>query len=131
MSPAGDAGWLSRRALLHRGAVALGGVAGVGLLDASPVLARRVASPRPIPGGLDRSFNVVATGATYHVLTPGIGFEMSTITDLNGIVGGSEIRGLARGTNGVVYDFDTDMRFMTGEYVGVDGRKHRGTFGFI
>jgi hypothetical protein len=27
--------------------------------------------------------------------------------------------------------FDVDNRFMTGEYVGADGRMHHGTFGFI
>jgi hypothetical protein len=27
--------------------------------------------------------------------------------------------------------FDSDNRFMRGEYVGVDGEEHEGTFGFI
>jgi hypothetical protein len=56
---------------------------------------------------------------------------MSTITDFDGVLGGSEIRGTARGSDGATYDFDTDMRFMHGVYVGLDGRKHHGTFGFV
>jgi hypothetical protein len=66
-----------------------------------------------------------------HILPPGIGFEMSTITDLHGVVGGSEIRGTARGSDGSKYDFDTDMRFMHGTYIGLDGKVHKGTFGFV
>jgi hypothetical protein len=27
--------------------------------------------------------------------------------------------------------FDTDMRFMQGEYVGVDGKNYHATFGFV
>jgi hypothetical protein len=60
--------------------------------------------------------------ALLHLLPPGIGFEMSTITDFNGVIGGSETRGTARGSDGTKYSFDTDMRFMRGVYVGLDGR---------
>jgi hypothetical protein len=127
----GVAAKVSRRQLLHRGAVALGGVAGVGLLDASSVFGRGLGVPRPIPGGFDQNFNIVPSGAFIHVLPPGIGFEMSTITDFNGVVGGSETRGTARGSDGKTYGFDTDMRFMRGVYVGRDGRRHSGSFGFI
>jgi hypothetical protein len=56
---------------------------------------------------------------------------MSTITDFNGVLGGSEIRGTARGSDGTTYDFDTDMRFIRGVYIGLDGRLHHGSFGFI
>jgi hypothetical protein len=65
------------------------------------------------------------------VLPPGIGFEMSSITDFNGVVAGSETRGTAHGSDGTAYDFDTDMRFMRGAYVGLDGRLRQGAFGFI
>jgi hypothetical protein len=47
------------------------------------------------------------------------------------VCGASEIRGTAHGSDGTAYDFDADMRFMRGVYVGLDGRKHQGTFGFI
>jgi hypothetical protein len=56
---------------------------------------------------------------------------MSTITDFNGIVAGSETRGKARGGDGTSWDFDTDMRFMHGMYRSLDGRVRKGTFGFI
>jgi len=56
---------------------------------------------------------------------------MSTITDFKGIVGGSDIEGTAHGSDGNSYDFDTDMRFMTGAYIDTDGRLRSGTFGFI
>ena len=106
-------------------------IAGVGLLGPGAALARQSADPRPIPGGFDENFNIVPSGAFFHVLPPGIGFEMSTITDFNGVVGASEIRGTAHGSDGTAYGFDTDMRFMRGVYVGLDNRVHHGTFGFV
>jgi len=123
--------WLSRRQLLHRSALALGGVAGLGLLDPSRVLGSVAAAPRPIPGGFDLSFNPVPSGAFIHVLPPSVGFEMSSITDFNGVIGASETQGTARGSDGTRYDFDCDMRFMRGAYVGLDRRLHNGSFGFI
>jgi hypothetical protein len=120
----------SRRELVSRGAVAFGGVAGFGLLAPDTLLAANPA-PRPIPGGFDQNGNPVPNHAFVHVLPPGIGFEMSTITDFRGIVAASETRGTARGSDGTRYDFDTDMRFMHGSYVGFDGRVRTATFGFI
>jgi hypothetical protein len=106
-------------------------VAGVGLLGPGAAVALSSADPRPIPGGFDENFNLVPTDAFFHAGIPGIGFEMATITDFNGVVGGSEIRGTAHGSDGSTYDFDTDMRFMRGVYVGLDNRVHQGSFGFI
>jgi hypothetical protein len=114
--------------MLSRSAVA---IAGAGLLGPSSALARQTADPRPIPGGFDENFNIVPTGAFFHALLPGIGFEMSTITDFNGVLGGSEIRGTAQGSDGSSYGFDTDMRFMRGVYVGLDKRIYQGAFAFI
>ena len=130
---------VSRRQVLRRSAVALGGIAGLGLLDPSPVFGSAgsvfgsaTAAPRPIPGGFSLAANdYVPSGADFHFLLPGIGFEMSTITDFDGVVGGSETRGTARGSDGTSYSFDCDMRFMQGLYVGLDGRRHFGSFGFI
>jgi hypothetical protein len=128
----GAAGGFSRRQMLQRATVALGGIAGAGLADPSSGFARAPAAPRPIPGGLElTNFTYVATGADLHFLLPGITFEMSTITDFVGVVGGSETRGTAHGSDGSTYVFDCDMRFMQGLYVGVDGRPHIGSFGFI
>jgi hypothetical protein len=116
--------------LLARGAVAFGGAAGLGLLDPRWAWgAGASAAPRPIPGGLSLTTGTfVPSGADLHVLSPGIGFEMSTITDFNGVIGGSETRGTA---NNQTYSFDCDMRFMRGVYVGLDGRPHNASFGFI
>jgi len=129
----GSAGMkLSRRQALRRGAMAVGGAAGLGLLDPSGVLGKTTAAPRPIPGGLDlTTLMYVPTGADIHCLLPCIGFEMATVTDFNGVVGGSETRGTAHGSDGTSYTFDCDMRFMEGLYVGLDGRPHLGSFGFI
>jgi len=107
-------------------------MAGLGLVDPSSVLGwASTAAPRPIPGGLSLENGFVPSGADFHFLFPGIRFEMSTITDFAGIVGGSETRGTARGSDDTAYSFDCDMRFMQGLYVGLDGRRHVGSFGFI
>ena len=56
---------------------------------------------------------------------------MSTVTDFKGVIAGSEVRGSAHGSDGTTFGFDTDMRFMQGAYVGIDGRVRKGAFGFI
>jgi hypothetical protein len=124
-----DATRLSRRQVLQRGAVALGLVAGLDFLDPGSVFGSATGAPRPIPGGLSLTTGTfVPSGADLHFFSPGIGFEMSTITDFNGVIGGSQTRGTA---NSGAYSFDCDMRFMRGVYVGLDGRLHHGSFGFI
>lgn len=80
--------------------------------------ARTPAKPNPIPLTLD--------GTSFHVLLPGQG-EFSSITDFNGFVGIAAVTGT--GTDGLT--FDTDVRFMQGVYVGVDGKVYRSTFGFV
>jgi hypothetical protein len=122
---------LSRRQAIGQGAIAMAGLAGAGLLDPRLAWALGGAGPRPIPGGFDSNQMPVPRNPFVHVLVPGIGFEMSTITDFKGIVAGSEIRGTARGSDGSKWDFDTDMRFFSGSYVALDGRLRRGAFGFI
>ena len=87
--------------------------------------------PKPIPGG----FSLTPGGPVFHV-SGGPGNEPSSITDLNGIVGIAMIMGMGTGTNTQTGDttrliFDSDMRFMTGEYVAVDGHHYQGTFGFV
>jgi len=113
--------------------VTVAGLAGTELLRASPGFSLpSTAPPKPIPGGFRLSdFSPVPSGADIHVLPPAVGFEMSTITDFNGAIGAAEIQGTATGSDGSSFTFDTDMRFMDGEYVGEDGRHHHGTFGFV
>ena len=124
----------SRGQFVRRSAVAVGGAAGVGLLNPAAAFGGKGKGgddPQPIPGGFDATFTPVPSDPFIHVLPPGIGFEMSTITDFNGVVAASEIRGRAHGSDGTSYDFDTDMRFMQGLYIGADRRLRKGSFGFI
>ena len=122
---------LSRRRFLI-GSAALGGAAWA--LAAAPAgAANKVLgppAPRPIPGG----FNLADFGGPdllLHVFPPAPGFELSTITDFNGAVGATEIRGLGRDSDGATRAFDVDMRFLQGEFVGEGGRHATATFGFI
>jgi hypothetical protein len=119
---------LSRRSFL----VTAAGVAG-----ASLVFGQRPSSgadPRPIPGGI-QPFGPGTE--VFHVFLIGPGVEPSTITDFNGFVGATEIQGpwTVSGPSAPTpvppTTYDADMRFMTGEYIGADGRHHLGTFGFI
>ena len=83
------------------------------------------ADPRPIP--------LTLPFGPFHVQLIGPGQEPSTITDFNGFVGVADVQGTGTGTGpgaGTLL-FDTDMRFMTGEYVGVDGKHYQSTFGFV
>ena len=121
----------SRDQFLRRSVAAAGGVAGLGLLGAAPAFGRSAGDPSPIPGGFSATFTPVPHDPFIHVLPPGIGFEMSTITDFNGVLGASEIRGTAHGSDGSTWDFDTDMRFMQGSYIDTDGHLRKGSFGFI
>jgi hypothetical protein len=122
---------ISRAQFLRRGAVTAGAVAGLGLFRAASASAAAPTDPNPIPGGFDENFNIVPSGAFIHVLPPAIGFEMATITDFRGVIAAAEIQGTAHGTDGSQYTFDTDMRFMRGSYVGMDGQLRTGSFGFV
>jgi hypothetical protein len=88
-------------------------------------------APRAIPG--DFTFN----GTLYHIdaSSPGL-TENSTIFDFHGSIGAAVIDGKGTGTNtktgvATALNFDTDMRFMQGVYIGLDGEKHSGTFSLI
>jgi hypothetical protein len=89
------------------------------------------AAPRPIPGGTQ-----IDPFGFFHFFFPGHGNEPASITDFNGHVGAADVVGTGTGTDPDTGDlipltFDCDMRFMSGEYVGLDGISHHGTFGFI
>ena len=90
------------------------------------------ADPRPIPGGVQPFGDGTEL---YHVFSPQQGNEPSTITDFNGAVGVAHIRGAGTSTdtngNQTRLLYDADMRFMKGEYIGMDGRRHDGTFAFV
>jgi hypothetical protein len=123
---------LSRRQVIVAGA---GGAAAATLLRSRlwlPTVADAAklvpSDPRPIP------LTLALPGPTpFHVQLLGPGQEPSTITDFNGFVGVADVQGTGTGTGqgaGTLL-FDTDMRFMTGEYVGVDGKRYHSTFGFV
>jgi hypothetical protein len=88
------------------------------------------ADPKPIPGS-DPMLPI-----PLHLFLPGPGKEPSTITDFDGLVGITEVEGTGKGTDtrtGQTRDllFTADMRFLKGNYVGVDGQQRSGTFAFI
>ena len=110
----------SRRQIMRAAAAGSALVVGSGLLTPALAYAKDSSiAPKPIP-------ETIFPGAPFHVLGPGTE-EPSTMTDFNGFIGATEIQGT--GTGGLL--FDVDMRFMEGTYVGVDGRVHQGTFGFV
>ncbi len=121
---------LSRRQFMTAAATTTGVVLGSGLW--MPGLAQAWDdAPRPIPGVFP--FN----GKFFHVdaSSPGL-TENSSIFDFHGAIGAAIIDGTGTGTNtdtGVTtsFTFDTDMRFMQGIYIGMDGEKHQGTFSLI
>jgi hypothetical protein len=93
--------------------------------------AKPSAAPNPIPGGI-QPFGPGTE--VFHIFLPEPGNELSTITDFNGFIAAAHITGTGTGTlSGTPTPllFDADMRFMQGEYIGVDGRHHIGTFGFF
>ena len=136
---------LNRRGFLEKAGLSVGAVAGAGLIGAAgvPTLGSPLpvagqgrngtagVVPQPIPGGLE----LLGPGTPlFHVFLPASGAEPSTITDFNGFVGWAAVGGQGTHTTGGVTShlpFESDMRFMIGEYIGVDGKHHHGAFAFI
>ena len=78
----------------------------------------------------------IVNGVAFHFVDPfHPGVDPSSITDFKGFVGVADVQGTGTGRNpdGSVETllFDTDMRFMQGTYVGLDGKVHQATFGFV
>jgi hypothetical protein len=125
---------LSRRQFLGTGAGAAGAALGASLWLPRRVRARHRVPPQPIPGGI-----IVHVGGEdffIHHYPPMSGNEPSLITDLNGQVGLMRVLGTGVGRNTDTGEhtallFQADMGFMRGEYVGEDGHRHEGAFGFI
>ena len=117
-----------QRALSRRNFMTASGAAGL-LAVAGTGAASLGSEPKPIPGG----FQLAPGGELFHVFFFGPGAEPSTITDFNGSVGVAAIQGPWSGgpSSSPPRVFDTDMRFMDGEYVGKDGKHHQGAFIFI
>ncbi len=97
-------------------------------------------APRPIPGGQE-----IAPGVVIHIFGPGDpsvtlpfsggvlgGFDVEpgSITDFDGSSAVAYHVGSARGSDGVTYNLETDMRAFEGDYL-VDGVVHHGSFVFV
>lgn len=125
---------LSRRAFLGgAAATAAGASLGTGLLwpaaGSAASLSHRGQLPKPTTA------TMTINGLTFHIGPFGPRADPSSITDFKGFVGVADVRGkgTARHSDGRVETllFDTDMRFMKGTYVGLDGHVHHATFGFV
>ena len=134
----------SRRALI-RGAAST--ALGSALLRATPAFAGHedddsefeLASPNPIPGGVVpvKPFGIFVHHNPLNPATPIANInDPSQITDFDGFVGLTHIRGGGTGTDtatGVTtrLGFQADMGFSQGKFIGTDGREHRGTLAFV
>ena len=118
----------SRRQFLAAGAgLGAAGFLGTQVAGAAPALAApRAGDPRPIPGGI-QPFGPGTE--VFHVFLPDTG-EPITITDFNGFAGVAHIQGVGAGASADL-TFDVDDRFMTGEYIALNGRHFNATFGFL
>src|SRR5262249_56789852 len=136
---------LARREFMRVAAGGAGLALGSGLW--LPTLAQAASSssvaPKPITGGFVGPPGV--PGELYHNFAPPVDPEigglpwpkndLSPITDFNGAIGVARIVGTGTLTQGGVTTkgapYDADMRFVQGVYVGTDGKRHQGTFGFF
>jgi len=121
---------MSRRAFMGSAAGLAGAAVGAGLFPVT-ALAGKAANAAPKP-----TTNVVSLGGVdFHFTFFGPGFDPSSIWDFNGFVGVADVQGTGTATNPdgstETLLFDTDMRFMSGVYVGMDGAVHKGAFGFV
>jgi hypothetical protein len=106
------------------------GYAAVGLIPGS-VLARKPSSAPPKP----TSDTFTLNGLTFHLTSFGPGIDPSSIGDFSGQVGVADAQGTGTATyrDGSTEQllFDTDMRFMSGSYVGFDGAGHGAAFALL
>lgn len=138
---------LNRRGFLEKSGLTLGALAGSGLLTGAARYAMpgsappmqgsgrngtTSATPQPIPGGLQL---LGPSGPVFHLFLPAPGVEPSTITDFNGFVGWAAVGGMGTHTPAGEapqhLPFESDVRFMLGEFIGADGKNHHGAFAFI
>lgn len=137
--------WVSRRSLI-RGAA--GTALGAGLLRPKLVYAddddddsehAECVGPNPIPGGVTalKPFGIFVHHNPLNPTVPLANIsDPSQITDFDGFVGLTHIRGGGTGTDtetGVTtrLAFQADMGFSKGKFIGTDGRQHKGAFAFV
>jgi hypothetical protein len=130
---------ISRRQVVRIAAGAAGlALTGQGLRPPATLHAQSGgAMPKPLPGGSSTPWGVFV-----HHYPPKPGGDLaamndpSQITDLDGWICDSRIFGMGTGTDlktgsATRYPFMADMGIMKGTYVGEDGKRHSGVFGFI
>ena len=135
---------LSRRSLIR---AAAGSAFGAGLLHPKLAYANfedddsefGSASPNPIPGGVVglKPFGIFIHHNPLNAATPLANInDPSQITDFDGFVGLTHIRGGGTGTDARTgastrLAFQADMGFSQGRFIATDGQEHRGTFAFV
>ena len=136
--------WLSRRKLIRGAASA---ALGAGLLRPKSAQANEGDGDseggasfgvNPIPGGITalKPFGIFVHHNPLNPATPLANInDPSQITDFDGFVGLTHIRGGGTGTDAMGATtrlaFQADMGFSQGKFIGTDGREHRGTFAFV
>lgn len=123
---------LSRRSFMGVAAGATATALGAGLLRPAAALAAPKSNAAPKPTTNVVNFN--GTPPDFHLTFFGPGMDPSSITDFNGFIGVADVQGTGTATSPEGTEtllFDTDMRFMSGVYVGQDEKVHKGTFGFV
>ena len=137
--------WLSRRNLLRGAGFSLGlGLASPKWLraDDDDEENRRHGAgvgPNPIPGGVAplKPFGIFIHHNPLNPAAPLASInDPSQITDFDGFVGLTHIRGGGTGTNTMTGEtmplgYQADMGFSQGKFIGTDGRQHHGTFAFV
>jgi hypothetical protein len=122
---------ISRRSFLGGAAGAAGAIAGASLLHPLTGLAKQPFNATPRPTDTIHTIG----GVDFHLTFFGPGLDPSSIADFNGFTGVADVQGTGTATNPdqstETLLFDTDMRFMKGVYVGLDGAVHKGAFGFV
>jgi hypothetical protein len=95
--------------------------------------------PNPIPGGVV-GLKPFGTFIHHNPLNPAKALadinDPSQITDFDGFVGLTHIRGGGMGTDTATgamtrLAFQADMGFSQGKFIGSDGQQHRGTLAFV
>ena len=132
---------MSRRTFLSSAAMAGGAAVTAGVWLPQVVAgadseAVATVAPRPIPKGVFPFGIFIHHFPPIPVLGPGPINEPSQITDFNGQVGICRVTGAGTGTDlgsGTTsrLSYQVDNGFMSGVYVGEDGRRHHGTFAFV
>lgn len=140
----GKTSWLSRRSLFRSTAGTVLGAglfhpkwvfAGVDADDSNPV---QCVAPNPIPGGIT-ALAPYGIFVHHNPLNPDNPLasihDPSQITDFDGFVGLTHIRGGGTGTDStgatMSLAYQADMGFSKGKFIGTDGRVHQGTLVFV